>query len=150
MLVKPIIVHMKSTACALIVNVYPLADPEGWSGTPPSRFNFFLSFSCSFCQKSCQIRGFHPELRGWHPRLGNPGPVTDQWDCSHEKQFSRSRCRTVWMDLQTPTRHLWCSSHRTSCWCSHTCPAGWPFFPEIYRTECSCLHRGPFGMAGLK
>ena len=27
----------------------------------------FISFSCSFWQKSCQIKGFRKKLRGWHP-----------------------------------------------------------------------------------
>ena len=37
----------------------------------------FLSFSCSFRQKSCQIIDFCPKFRSWRPRLGNPGSVTD-------------------------------------------------------------------------
>ena len=34
-------------------------------------FGQFLSFSCSFRQKSCQKIGFCLKLRGWPPRLGN-------------------------------------------------------------------------------
>ena len=41
----------------------PLADPRGAPGTPPSVQ--FLSFSCSFRQKSWQIIGICPKLRGW-------------------------------------------------------------------------------------
>ena len=33
----------------------------------------FLSFSCSFRQKSCQLIGFCSKFRGWRPDLGNPG-----------------------------------------------------------------------------
>ena len=37
----------------------------------------FVSFSCSFRQKYCQIIGFCPKLRNWRsPRLGNPGSAT--------------------------------------------------------------------------
>ena len=31
----------------------------------------FLSFSCSFRQKTCQMIGFRPQLKGWR-LLGNP------------------------------------------------------------------------------
>ena len=37
----------------------------------------FLSFSCSFRQKSCQITDFGPNSGVGAPRLGNPGSDTD-------------------------------------------------------------------------
>ena len=36
----------------------------------------FLSFSCVFWQKSCQIIGFLSNIRSWRPRLGNSGSAT--------------------------------------------------------------------------
>ena len=43
--------------------------------TPPVRF---LSFSCSFRHKSCQLISFHTKLMGRYPhRLGNPGSSTE-------------------------------------------------------------------------
>ena len=37
----------------------------------------FLSFSCSFRQKPCQIIGFGSKIRGWCPPwMGNPGSAT--------------------------------------------------------------------------
>ena len=70
----------------------------------------FLSFSCSFRQKSCQIIGFCAKLRGWRPRLGNPGSTTAVLcyfpssmnfliiDVNHKCSFPRkkfTRCRTL-------------------------------------------------------
>ena len=43
---------------------------------PPPPPVQFLSFSCSFRQKPCQIIGFLSKIRVWRPRLGNSGSVT--------------------------------------------------------------------------
>ena len=52
-------------------------DRLNWQTPPPSPPVQFLSFLCSFHQKSCQIIGFCPKLRGCPPpRLGNPGSTT--------------------------------------------------------------------------
>ena len=49
-----------------------ISGPSGGGRyAPPVQF---VSFSCSFQQKSCQTIGFHPKLR---PRLGNLGSATD-------------------------------------------------------------------------
>ena len=54
----------------------PLADPREAPGKPPSVQ--FLSFSCSFRQKSCQIIGNLPQTQGLaSPSLGNPRSTTD-------------------------------------------------------------------------
>ena len=34
----------------------------------------FLLFSCSFWQKSCQIKDFQPKLINWHPPSGKSYP----------------------------------------------------------------------------
>ena len=51
------------------------ADPRGRQGSASTLSVQFLSFSCSFQQKSRQIIGFHPTLRGLCP-LENPGSTT--------------------------------------------------------------------------
>ena len=57
-----------------------LADP----GIPLMKF---LSFSCSFQQKSCKIIGFRPKLRSWRPRLEILDPPL--WD---KKAALKFRC----------------------------------------------------------
>ena len=56
-----------------------LEDPRGTRDTAPNLVQF-LSFSCSFRQKSCQIIGFWPKLGSWrrfptHPPLPTPLPA---------------------------------------------------------------------------
>ena len=46
-------------------------------GSAPTPSVQFLSFSCIFRQKSCQIIGFCPKRRGCPPRLGSPGSATE-------------------------------------------------------------------------
>ena len=48
---------------------------EGQKRAPPSVVQF-LSSSCSFQRKSCQMTGFYPKLSSWRPRLGNPRSAT--------------------------------------------------------------------------
>ena len=44
----------------------PLADPRGVPGTHTTSVQF-ISFSCSFWQKSCQTIGFRFKPRDWFP-----------------------------------------------------------------------------------
>ena len=50
-------------------------DPRGSARDAP--LVQFLSFSCSFQQKSCQIIGFSPYSEADAPRLRNPGTATE-------------------------------------------------------------------------
>ena len=52
-----------------------LADPRGRQGSASTLSVQFLSFSCSFQQKSCQTIGFHYKVRSLCP-LQNPGSTT--------------------------------------------------------------------------